>query len=123
MNNQLAYQRYQQVQVETANQGQLLIMLLQGCIKFLRIAVRNIEEKDLVEAHNHIIKAQNIIFELMNTLDREQGGQIAENLYALYDFMITQLLQANVKKDPELIEVVEDLMTDLLHTWQQIIKS
>lgn len=123
MNNQLAYQRYQQVQVETASQGQLLIMLYQGCIKFLKLATKSIEDKNLQDAHVNLTKAQNIIFELMNTLDQEQGGQIAQNLYALYDFMITQLLEANIKKDPQLIVTVEDLMTDLLHTWQQIIKN
>lgn len=123
MNNQAAFQRYQQVQVETANQGQLLIMLYQGCIKFLKLSVKSIEEQNHEMTNTNLIKAQNIIYELMNTLDREQGGQIADNLYKLYDFMINQLIQANIKKDPKLIVTVEDLMTDLLHTWQQIIKN
>src|SRR6056297_37278 len=115
-----AYKQYKQVQVKTANSEKLLIMLYQGCIKFLRLAKKSIEEEDIQGANNYIIRSQDIIRELMNTLDREKGGEIATNLYSLYDFMNRQLIEANVNKDVEKIEVVEDMMMELLDSWKQI---
>ncbi|MEJ6950204.1 flagellar export chaperone FliS [Natronospora cellulosivora (SeqCode)] len=123
MQNQGVYQKYKQVQVGTANRGKLLIMLYQGCIKFLNIAQKGIEENQLELANTNIIKAQDIINELMATLDMEQGGNIAKNLYSLYEFMNYQLLQANIKKDVEQIKVVENMILELLKTWQQIING
>ncbi len=118
-----AYKQYKQVQVRTANRDKLLIMLYQGCVKFLRLAKKGIQSEDIEMANNYIIKSQNIIIELMDTLDREQGGEIADNLYNLYDFMNRQLIEANVKKEIEPLETVEELMLDLLDSWQQIING
>lgn len=56
----------------------------------------------------------------MNTLDREKGGEVADNLYNLYDFMNRELIDANVNKDIDKIEVVEDMMLELLDSWKQI---
>ena len=120
MPGQTAHKQYKQVQVKTANKEKLLIMLYQGCIKFLRLAKKSIEEEDIQGANNYIIRSQDIIRELMNTLDREKGGEIATNLYSLYDFMNRQLIEANVNKDVEKIEVVEDMMLELLDSWKQI---
>jgi len=120
MPGQTAHKQYKQVQVKTANKEKLLIMLYQGCIKFLRLAKKSIEEEDIQGANNYIIRSQDIIRELMNTLDREKGGEIATNLYSLYDFMNRQLIEANVNKNVEKIEVVEDMMLELLDSWKQI---
>ena len=120
MPGQTAHKQYKQVQVKTANKEKLLIMLYQGCIKFLRLAKKSIEDEDIQGANNYIIRSQDIIRELMNTLDREKGGEIATNLYSLYDFMNRQLIEANVNKDVEKIEVVEDMMLELLDSWKQI---
>jgi flagellar secretion chaperone FliS len=118
-----AFQRYQEIQVETANRGKLLIMLYQGCIKFLRLARKSIDEKDLEGANHYLIRSQNIVNELRSTLDLEKGGKIAENLDKLYDFMLVQLIEANIKKDGEMIQIVEKLMLDLLDAWQEIIEG
>lgn len=123
MSAQTAYKKYKEVQVNTANRGKLLIMLYQGCIKFLRVAKKSIENEDIQGANNYIIRSQDIIRELMNTLDRENGGELADNLYNLYDFMNRQLIEANVKKDIEKLEVVEDLMLELLESWQEIVNN
>jgi flagellar secretion chaperone FliS len=121
MNGQPVYQQYKEVQVNTANSGKLLIMLYQGCIKFLRIAGKGIEDKDIELANNNIIKAQNIIRELINTLDMENGGEIARNLYSLYDFMNSQLIYANINKELAPVETVENMMLELLEVWQQVV--
>ncbi|MFW6378183.1 MAG: flagellar export chaperone FliS [Bacillota bacterium] len=120
MSAQTAYKKYKEVQVNTANRGKLLIMLYQGCIKFLRVAKKCIEEEDIQGANNYILRSQAIIRELMYTLDREKGGELADNLYNLYDFMNRELIDANVKKDIEKVEVVEDLMLELLESWQEV---
>jgi len=120
MPGQTAHKQYKQVQVKTANKEKLLIMLYQGCIKFLRLAKKSIEDEDIQGANNYIIRSQDIIRELMHTLDREKGGEVADNLYSLYDFMNRQLIEANVNKDVEKIEVVEDMMMELLDSWKQI---
>lgn len=123
MTSQTAYQQYKQVQVKTANREKLLIMLYKGCIKFLRLAKKGIQEENIEMANEYILRSQDIIKELMNTLNREQGGQIAENLYNLYDFMNRQLIEANVRKDTAPIEIVEDMMLELLETFQVAINN
>ena len=120
MPGQTAHKKYKQVQVKTANNEKLLIMLYQGCVKFLRLAKKSIDENDIERTNNYIIRAQDIIRELRNTLDMEKGGDIATNLSQLYDFMLRQLVEANINKDSEKIEVVEDMMLELLDSWKQI---
>ena len=120
MPGQTAHKKYKQVQVKTANNEKLLIMLYQGCVKFLRLAKKSIDENDIERTNNYIIRAQDIIRELRNTLDMEKGGEIATNLSQLYDFMLRQLVEANINKDSEKIEVVEDMMLELLDSWKQI---
>jgi len=124
MSNQTtAYQQYKEVQVKTANRGKLLIILYQGCIKFLRLAKKGIQDNNIEMANNNIIKSQKIIIELMSTLNREKGGEIADNLYSLYDYMNRQLIEANIKKNLAPIEIVEELMLELLDSWQQLVNG
>ena len=123
MPGQSAHKQYKQVQVKTANKGKLVVMLYQGCVKFLRLAKKSIDEENIEDANNYIIRSQDIIRELMNTLDMEKGGEIATNLSQLYDFVNRQLIEANINKDIEKIEVVEEMMLELLDAWKQIINS
>lgn len=118
-----AYRQYKQIQVKTASREKLLIMLYQGCVKFLKLAKKSIKVEDIEGANNYIIKSQDIIRELMNTLDRKKGGEVAANLYSIYDFIYRQLIEANVNKDVEKIEVIEDMMLELLDSWKQISRS
>ena len=123
MPGQTAHKQYKQVQVKTANKGKLVVMLYEGCIKFLRLAKKSMKENNTEDANNYIIRSQDIIRELMNTLDIEKGGDVATNLYSLYDFLIRNLIEANVDKDLEKIEVVEDMMLELLDSWKQIVNQ
>jgi len=118
-----AHKQYKEVQVKTANNKKLLIMLYQGCIKFLKIAKKSIKEDDLENANEYLKKSQNIINELRYTLDMENGGEISNNLYRLYSFMYSELISANVKKDIEHIEIVEEMMLELLDSWKEIINN
>ncbi|MGM0471745.1 MAG: flagellar export chaperone FliS [Bacillota bacterium] len=113
--------QYKEVQVKTANQGQLLLMLYRGAIKFLRLAKEGINEEDIEKKNEYLQRSQAIISELQDTLDFEQGEDIAENLDQLYDFMNRQLIAANIQNKPELVDEVRELMKELLDAWQQIV--
>ncbi|MEC9488401.1 MAG: flagellar export chaperone FliS [Halanaerobium sp.] len=121
MRSQNAYQQYKKVQVETANQGKLIILMYRGCLKFLRMARMGLEERNMELVNNALLRAQAIINELMVSLDMEEGGDVADNLSRLYEFMNFQLVQANIKKDPQAISIVEELAEELLEAWEEII--
>ncbi|HKL26009.1 MAG TPA: flagellar export chaperone FliS [Desulfuromonadales bacterium] len=113
--------QYRNNQVATAKPEQLLIMLYDGAIRFARQAREAISMGDRVKKLEMISKTMAIITEFSNTLDREVGGEIADNLDALYDFMIRELTQANLKNDEQRLEVVEQLLIDLRTTWAEAI--
>lgn len=115
-----AYQTYQQNQVNTASPGKLLLMLYDGAVKFLRLAMVALEEENFEKANEYLKKTQNIVHELMITLNFDVGD-IAQNLYDLYDFMNHELIQANIKKDMKKIKNVKKILEDLRSAWVQII--
>lgn len=116
------YQTYLKNEIEGATKGKLILLLYDGAIKFLKLANRYIELKDIPNAHKHIIKAENIIYELMSTLNMD-AGEIAENLLKLYDFMVWQLIEANMEKDSNKINSVIKLLTNLREGWKIIVEK
>lgn len=112
-----AYDQYQQNQIMSASPEKILLMLYDGAIRFTRQAIYGIEEENLTLFHQGIKKSMAIITEFSNSLDHTIGGDIAENLDALYDFMIRELTKANLHKDIEKLRVVEKLLVDLRATW------
>jgi flagellar protein FliS len=114
------YQQYQQNTVNTATPGELTLMLYNGGLKFLKQAKIAIAEKNIKEANNKICRVQDIITELMSSLNMEI--EISKSLYALYDFMNDRLIQANIKKDVKLLEEVEGLLEEMRDTWKEVIK-
>lgn len=116
------YESYRQTKISTASQGKLILMLYDGAVKFLNIANEAIPKKDFSTSNANIIKAQNIITELMISLNMEVG-EIARNLYSLYDYMNHRLIQANVKKDSKIINEVKGMLIELRETWDQAIKK
>src|SRR5690554_2095441 len=110
------YQKYQKNMVETVTPAQLVLMLYNGAIRFIKQAQMGLEEEKLEVCHQNILKAQDILTELMTTLDLEQGD-IARNLYRLYDYMYHRLVDANIKKDAELLSEVQLLLSELRDTW------
>ncbi len=116
------FNQYQNNQVTTASPEQLLIMLYDGAIRFVRQAQEAMAAGERVRKLESISKALAIVAELANTLDHKVGGEIAENLDALYHFMIRELTQANLKNDAEKLKVVDALLADLRETWMQAIE-
>ncbi len=120
-NNPYAKQagQYLKNNVETASPDEVLIMLYDGAIRFLLIARKALEENNVEKSHNHLIKAQNIVLEFMNSLDMDMGGEIAVNLYRLYEYLHYRLVQANIKKDVAMIDEVLDHLRKLKETWEE----
>ncbi|MCB5934606.1 flagellar export chaperone FliS [Caldibacillus thermoamylovorans] len=114
------YQAYQENSVLTAAPGDLTLMLYNGCLKFLNLAKKAIEEKNITEKNTNLQKAQNIINELMVTLNMDI--EISKQMMALYDFVRTKLIEANVKNDLAALEEAESIMTDFRDTWKEVIK-
>src|SRR5690625_7174579 len=90
MNVRKQYQAYQNNAVHTASGGQLTLMLYNGCIKFINQAMKHVENKDYDAKNTNIQKAQNIIQELMLTLD--QKITLSQELLPLYDFVNVQIM-------------------------------
>ncbi len=114
------FNAYQETAIATQNRGRLIVMLYDGAIKFLRRAIEDIQRGDFAAKGRHIVKAQDILFELNTVLDMEKGGEVAQNLRSLYNFMQRHLTQANIRKDPRMIQEVIDLLDELNQSWRVI---
>jgi flagellar protein FliS len=119
--NMKAFKAYQQTNVTTAKPDKILLMLYEGCIKFIRISKQKLEEKKVAEKGKNISKALAIVSELINTLDHDVGGQLSKDLEALYMFMMDKLIEANLNNKIEDLEIVEKLMTTLYEAWSDVI--
>lgn len=114
------FEVYQETAVSTQNRGRLIVMLYDGAIRFLKQALIDLDNKDYAAKGKNILKAMDIIFELNTVLDMEKGGQISQNLRALYNFMHRHLSEANLKKDPHRIREVIGLLEELNQSWRTI---
>lgn len=114
------YDQYKRTEINTANQGKLIVMLYDGAIKFLNIAVENMDPRTYDVVNNNIIKAQDIITELLLSLNMKEGGEIAKNLTSLYVYFKRRLLEANIQKSAEIIKEVLVLLKDLRDAWDKI---
>lgn len=114
---------YQTNAVQAATPIELVVMVYDECINSLNRAEQafEIEGPERIEQiGNHLLHAQDAITELSLSLDMENGGEVAENLSRLYDFMTRHLVDANVKKELKSVLEVRDMMTELRDTWSQV---
>ena len=128
----MAYQNalstYLETRIKTASQGQLIIMLYDEAVKsldwWLELLDRHDRKKDpsnIEKIGKSIMKTQEIITELMVSLDFEQGGEIAKNLFSLYTWFNQELLEANIRLDLRRITVVRDMLNELRGAWNGIV--
>ncbi|MBP2835910.1 MULTISPECIES: flagellar export chaperone FliS [Dickeya] len=120
-----ASQAYAQVSVESAVMSatphQLIVMLFDGTKSALVRARILLEQNDVVGKGNALSKAIDIISNgLKLGLDMENGGELAENLADLYDYMVRRLLHANINNDLQAIMEVEALLDNIADAWKQI---
>ena len=113
--------RYMQQGVMTANPADLIVMLYDGCIKQLKIAALAIEEKNTEKAHSCFRKSEDIMIELVNCLDLNY--LIADELLALYEFIIREIIEINASKDASRIEGVTDILGELREAWSEVAKT
>ncbi len=116
-----AAQAYGARKVETATPAELTLLLYEGAIKFCNIAMGAIEKKDYEKANTNIQKARRIIVELQTTLDHKYP--VAEDFDHIYDYIFRKLVQANVKKDPEILEEALVELRDLRDAWKEIMQT
>ncbi len=115
------YAQYQNSKILTASPAELTLMLYDGAIKFGNIAITAMKEKDVPKAHTNIIKVQRIITEFRSSLDRNYP--VAQDFDNIYVYLLQRLLQANVKKDPEIMEEVVGHLRTLRETWVEVMKK
>ena len=111
---------YNNSKIATAQPAELTLMLYEGAIKFCNIAMIGIENKDYEKASNNIQKARRIIVELQTTLDHEY--EVANDFDVIYNYLFQILIEANVKKDPEILEEALVQLRDLRNMWKEIMK-
>ncbi len=115
------YEKYKRQSVMGASPGELTLMLYEGCLKFLKLAKSHMEDKNIQEAHNNLIKAGDIISELMATLDTNYD--IAAQIMRIYIYIFEEIREANIKKDSGRISGVIELVEEFKDAWGQAVLS
>ncbi|NLM76130.1 MAG: flagellar export chaperone FliS [Clostridiaceae bacterium] len=116
-----AYNQYKENSINTASPEELTLMLYNGLIKFIMRGIDCIEKKNMEDANNNIIRAQDIVQEFINTLDMRY--EISGNLNSIYDYMLRRLIDANVSKDKVILEEVLEFAKILRDTWEEAMKQ
>jgi flagellar secretion chaperone FliS len=109
---------YKNNSVNYASKEQLLLMLVDGAVKFAKIAKQALEDKNVIESHKNLVKVQDIFTELMISLDQNVGDW-AKQIYEVYDFIKTKLFEINLKKDAKMMEELMPLIEDIRDTWYE----
>ena len=112
---------YQGTKINTASPAELTLMLYDGAIKFCNIAMLGLEKNDYEKASTYIIKVQNIITEFRATLDFKY--ETAKDFDTVYEFIGNLLIQANIKKDPELLNQALDRIREMRDLWKEVMKQ
>jgi flagellar protein FliS len=115
--------QYKQMSIKTASRGQILIMLYEAAIQNCKKAVEAIEKKDIPTKCKHIGKVHDIVLELQSSLDHSVGGQIAEDLERLYNFMGSQLIKANAESSSDTMKQIQKLLETLLVGWRGAVEQ
>lgn len=121
-NSSSAYNVYKTNSVNYASKEQLLLMLVDGAVKFSKVARQAIAEKDMKKAHDNLIKTQDIFIELMATLDVSKAGNWGKQLMSVYEFINSELVQVNFKKDINRLDKVIPLIEDIRDMWNEAYK-
>ncbi|RNB92640.1 flagellar export chaperone FliS [Brevibacillus fluminis] len=114
---QTAAEKYQLNQVNTATPAELTLMLYNGAIRFIKQTKMALQENDFTKAHQSNVRVQDIISELIITLD--MSNPLSENFLPLYDYLNRRLIEANIKKDVSILDEVEDFLTQFRDTWRE----
>jgi flagellar protein FliS len=111
---------YKQQSILTATPGQLVVMLYDGCLRFHHQASYPQREGNVTESGARLTRAEAIIEELLATLDLEKGGVVASRLQGIYVFCSRHLIEARLARDPQMIDKVAELLSELRDAWAQV---
>lgn len=112
------YNVYKNNSVNYASKEQLLLMLLDGAVKFAKMGRQAMVDANIKKCHEALTRTQDIFTELMISIDRS-AGQWAESIFNVYEFINYQLVQANIKKDLKIMDEVIVLIEDVRNTWYE----
>jgi len=116
---------YKAQSVQTASPGKLVLMLFDGYLRFTSAAKNAWEEGDIIKKNeginNNLIRAQNIVTELQSSLDMSVPGDLPGTLYRLYDYVLTNLQQANLSKDIQKVEEADKVIAELREAWAEML--
>lgn len=113
-----ALNAYKNNSVNYASKEQLLLMLVDGAVRFSKVAKEALEEKDVQKSHENLVRVQDIFTELMVSLDRNTGDW-AVQLYNVYDFIKTRLFEINIEKNVKMLEELMPVIEDVRNTWYE----
>ena len=117
------HNQYRKNEVSTSSQGRLILMMYEGAIKFATMALQSLEKGDIAGQGKYINKTHDIINELSLALDLKKGGEVAQSLESLYQFMLSQLTLANIKSDRKALEIVIKILKPLSEAWEQLLQA
>jgi len=115
------HKEYRHNEISTSSQGKLIIMMYEGAVKFVNLAIEGVDNKDLSKKGIYINKTHDIINELSLALDMKGGGEVAQKLEALYQFVLHQLTLANIKSDRKPLESILKVLIPLLEAWTELL--
>ena len=115
-----AFAAYNNSKIMTASPAELTLMLYDGAIKFANIAIVAIEKHDIEKAHNNIMKTERIIIEFQSTLDHKYP--VWEDFDRVYEYLARRLVQANIKKDKEIMEEILEHLHSMRDTWKEVMR-
>jgi len=123
MNGKLTLETYFHTRVQTADRGKLLLMVYDAAIRFVREARQKIIQNDVPGKGAKIDKAYAAIAELRKSLDMEKGKDLARSLDRLYSYLLRQITLANIRNDPQALDVVLQILKDLRSAWDQVVQK
>ena len=116
---------YKAQSVQTASPGKLVLMLFDGYLRFTTAARQAWNEDDIIKRNeginNNLIRAQNIVTELQSSLDMSVPGDLPGTLYRLYDYVLSNLQQANLTKEIQKVEEADKVISELREAWAEML--
>ena len=112
------YAAYNNSKIQTATPAELTLLLYEGAIKFTNIAIVAMEKNDVQKAHDNIMKTEKIIEEFQATLDHKYP--VAKDFEAVYSYLLKRLFDANIRKDPEILEEVLRHLRTMRDPWKEV---
>ena len=115
------YLQYQQQSINTATPGMLIVMLFESAVKNINLAVRAIDDHNVEASHNALIKVQNIYSSLDGYLN--PAVPLSADLHNWYEYILRRLMEANIKKDKEILSEVLSYTVEFRDTWKEAEKK